>query len=211
MNRSAYWVPAMIDTATGTPLTPDGILVYYKNGSAGIAANKIQPLPVGLRMFAGNPKGTSDSTASGLFSCEYLPAGNPPIRGHAIPNCPVGTALFMNIVFPQCWDGTNLDSPDHRSHMSYPVGGECPSTHPVAIPEVAYDLIYWIKTANAPVLWRLSSDNYDPSSPGGYSMHGDWMNGWNKDIMNVWVKNCVQSASDCHAHLLGDGREYYGY
>ncbi|OYY65286.1 MAG: hypothetical protein B7Y51_03315 [Burkholderiales bacterium 28-67-8] len=210
MNRTAYWVPAVIDTSTGTPLEPGLVLFYYK--SSGIDPSKIQPLPVGLRMFAGNPKATSESTASGRFSCENVPVGVPkPPTAYSIPNCPVGSKLFVNINFPRCWDGVNLDSPDHRSHMAYQQGNACPSTHPVAIPEVAYELIYPIKVANAPLLWRLSSDNYDTSSPGGYSMHGDWMNGWNKDLMNIWLKNCVQSGSDCHADLLGDGRQYYGY
>ena len=22
-------------------------------------------------------------------------------------------------MFPQCWDGVNLDAPDHKSHMAY--------------------------------------------------------------------------------------------
>jgi hypothetical protein len=37
-------------------------------------------------------------------------------------------------------------------------------------------------------------------------MHGDWFNGWKKDIMDAWVKGCNQASRDCHAHLLGDGR-----
>ena len=62
---------------------------------------------------------------------------------------------------------------------------------------------------DAPLRWRLSSDNYDPSLPGGYSSHGDWFNGWKSDVSDAWAKNCVQARKDCHSHLLGDGRKIF--
>ena len=51
-------------------------------------------------------------------------------------NCPDG--LRAQVVFPSCWDGVNLDSDDHKSHMSYPLGtnadsGDCPDTHPIKV------------------------------------------------------------------------------
>jgi hypothetical protein len=48
----------------------------------------------------------------------------------------------------QCWDGVNLDSPDHMAHMSYPEtgtfesGGPCPSTHPVRASQVMFEVIW---------------------------------------------------------------------
>ena len=95
--------------------------------------------------------------------------------------------------------------------MSYTVGGRCPTTHPVAIPELSYHIIYPVKVANAPLLWRLSSDNYATNLPGGFSNHGDWINGWKSEFMNAFVKGCDQAARDCHSHLLGDGRQFFGY
>jgi hypothetical protein len=51
----------------------------------------------------------------------------------------------------RCWDGVNLDSPDHKSHVAYPTagpatfsgsstGGACPSTHPVKIPQLMLEV-----------------------------------------------------------------------
>ena len=57
--------------------------------------------------------------------------------------------------------------------------------------------------------WHLASDMYDQSLPGGYSAHGDWFEGWQRDIAEAFVKNCDNTSSDCHSHLLGDGREIY--
>ena len=79
----------------------------------------------------------------------------------------------------------------------------------VPLPIVTYNLNYPVKESNAPLRWRLSSDNYSSAVPGGYSAHADWMNGWDQDIINTWTKNCVQASVDCHAYLLGDGRKFY--
>jgi hypothetical protein len=66
------------------------------------------------------------------------------------------------VTFPTCWDGVNIDSPDHQSHVSYavipfePYGepavsrpytpaldrGKCPDTHPVHLPQVMYEVIF---------------------------------------------------------------------
>jgi hypothetical protein len=55
------------------------------------------------------------------------------------------------ITFPTCWDGINLDSPDHKSHLAYAIGsasndvgptGSCPASHPVVIPQVMYEVMW---------------------------------------------------------------------
>ncbi len=58
--------------------------------------------------------------------------------------CPRG--IRATIIFPSCWDGKNLDSPDHRSHMAYSgrqalAGDSCPSSHPVRVPQVMYEVM----------------------------------------------------------------------
>jgi len=63
------------------------------------------------------------------------------------PNKPCPGGIRATIIFPSCWDGVNLDSPDHQSHVAYAPGSErlgglagdqCPSTHPVRIPQVCH-------------------------------------------------------------------------
>ena len=118
--------------------------------------------------------------------------------------------MWQHIYFPQCWDGVNLDSPDHKSHMAYPTAGRgCPSSHPVALPEITFNIVYPVRQANAAANWRLASDNYSSSLPAGYSAHGDWFNGWRQDILDTFVSNCDRTALDCGSHLLGDGRMIY--
>ena len=206
INRTAYWVPAMIDTRNGAPVKPSDSNFYYKSGDKRIKPSSIHPMPQGLRMIAGDPKNTSPSGPF-WYNCKN---GSNVME---IPNCGVGVELYQNVSFPQCWDGVNLDSPDHKSHMAYPIVNNaagtvlCPADHPVMLPQVTFRIIYTITEANAPTHWRLSSDTYDRKLPAGYSSHGDWFNGWKSDISDTWAKKCIDASVDCHSHLLGDGRK----
>jgi len=173
----------------------------------------IQAMPAGLRMIAGDPTNSKPGSAGTRFKCIGGPNDSNDRYGSEIPNCDAGASVYQEIFFPQCWDGRNLDSPDHKSHMSYvvQVSGRyvCPSTHPVALPQVTFNIAYTVQTKDAARAWRLSSDTYDTSLPGGYSSHGDWFNGWEKAVSDTWNAACVQASKDCHAHLLGDGRMMY--
>jgi hypothetical protein len=208
-NRSSYWVPTLIDTRDDTPIKPDTFIAYYKTGQ--LLPALVQPLPAGLRIVAGDPyaSGPHPKVLSSRWQCVGGPNKENDLYGASIGNCDVGAHLNQEVFFPQCWDGVNLDSPDHRSHMSYRVGSECPKTHPVVLPQITFNVSYTVREKDAPLRWRLSSDTYDKSQPGGYSSHGDWFNGWKSDISDAFVRNCLEAAMDCHANLLGDGRKLF--
>src|SRR4029079_19174567 len=120
-NRSAYWVPTLIDTRDNTPLRPDTFIAYYKHGVLSPAS--VQPLPTGLRMIAGDPSASAPNPT--VFNKRWKCIGGPnnqnALYQASIGNCDVGAQLYQEVFFPQCWDGVNLDSPDHKSHMSYTV------------------------------------------------------------------------------------------
>jgi hypothetical protein len=208
-NRSAYWVPSMVDTRTNVAVMPDFSNFYYKSGYRGVRPADIRSFPVGLRMIAGDPRNTSSNFIGGSWRFHCHNNHTPANSGPNIQNCAVGDKLVQEIFFPQCWDGVNLDSPDHKSHMAYPKsdGTGCPSSHPVPMVEISVNIMYPITEANQATHWRLSSDNY--SGPAGYSSHADWWNGWVQSDMDAWIRNCINTSKDCHSHLLGDGREIY--
>ena len=207
LNRSAYWVPAMIDTRDGRPIAPTDSSFYYKTGFSQIAPTEIQPIPMGLRMLTGDAKNAAPQDYF-AYSCEGG-SWTPVAGGKGIPNCEAGVQLRMRLTFPQCWDGRNLDSPDHKSHMSWRTGnagGRCPASHPVALPEITFNIYYNVTEANSTRHWRLSSDGYSTDLPGGFSAHGDWYSGWNNDIVRAWTRNCLNLVLDCGGGNLGDGR-----
>jgi hypothetical protein len=223
LNCTGYWFPTMIDTRTGQPIVPLASNFYYKSGYQSVDATKIQPFPAGLRMIAGNPAQTSALPSwafhPGSFRCVGGPNGQNVGTADMIGNCDVGAQLIQSVDFPQCWDGVNLDSPDHKSHMAYGVGfvnpdgtpngskNGCPTTHPVALPAVTLNAQYLVTEQGIGNFWKLSSDNY--AGNGGYSLHGDWFGAWDPATMQAFVKNCVAAKMDCHENLLGDGRMMY--
>lgn len=210
LNRSAYWVPSVIDTRTGAPVRPDSMVVYYKANGFHTA---VQPMPAGLRMISGDASARSAQQGSvdGNFDwyCEDGENGS----GYSIsPTCSARTswspnvgAMRLTVTFPHCWDGRNLDSPDHKSHMAFPNGTSCPASHPIAIPEISVNVFWPVRVANETRYWRLSSDNYASTSPGGFSSHADWWNGWDQSIVNRWQANCLRAGVDCPIANLNDG------
>ena len=211
-NRSGYWVPAVIDTKDGTPIKPSKIMVYYKTSY--LEGNNVKPFPAGLRMIAGDMKASAPQ-AHIYWECRKDGDSGP--RSSTIPtNCPVGYIVEANIDFPYCWDGVNLDSPDHKSHMSYetqlqspPFTKMCPASHPVELPIISEKVQYVVTEEGSGARWRLSSDNYEKTLLGGYSLHADWFNGWDPKVQATWIKNCLQANRDCHAFLLGDATTLY--
>ena len=61
INRSGYWVPAMIDTLDGTPVAPLSLIVYYKTGYNGVG-RRHQVVAAGLRMIAGDSGNSGPGT-----------------------------------------------------------------------------------------------------------------------------------------------------
>lgn len=161
LNRSAYRVPALVaplydDTglrvldAQGAPAWQvvnavagnDDVaheLFYYSAAIDNLAA--IQAAPTGLAMIAGTAgtlpgEGQSNTVARWHCQCwESSDAFNPDFRDH-IPECVAPDRLRFDLFFPSCWNGVDLDSADHKSHMAYPetLGNltRCPDSHPVA-------------------------------------------------------------------------------
>jgi hypothetical protein len=213
INRSAYWVASVVDTRDGRPLVPSDAIFYYKNGH--MRPDEIKPLPAGLRMIVGyasnitRPADFNSVEHPWIWACNQ-PDGTEGERFGWIPaNCVAGMHLKLTISFPQCWDGKNLDSPDHKSHMFSGLGNVCPSSHPVKFVQISLNIEWIIPEGATSNTLRLSSDAYPSSEPGGYSTHADWFNGWKPEIVNWWTQHCINAFGDCHAHLLGNGREFY--
>ena len=209
-NLSAYWVPSMIDTASNTPLLPNDAVFYYKTGYT-VKREQVRPPPKGLRIIAGNSKSTVSQridkyTTQVRYNC-VLPGNVNQPDSDSIPACAKGSEIHSVINFPNCWDGKNLDSPDHQSHMAYATYGVgCPATHPTAIPTITFNIFYKVTQAAGTANWRLASDNYAKNGyNAGYSSHADWINGWDEKIMKMAVENCDNKGLDCGVGNLGNG------
>ncbi|MET9230027.1 DUF1996 domain-containing protein [Lentzea sp. NPDC003310] len=185
VDLSSYWVPTLL--VDGQPVEPTGTTFYYLGeGVKDEVIARTQPLPYGLRIVAGNAKATApDNSTQSRWSC--LHAGHVGASKDFV-NCPAGTMIESYLDFPQCWNGKDLDSPDHKSHMSYPVAGDCPATHPVPVPKLRQVLRY--PASGDPARFKLSSGP-------GFTMHGDFFNVWPEAEMAQRVRDCINRIVKC--------------
>ena len=97
-------------------------------------------------MVAGNSllRSYNDTLEQRAISYACIPhdgsSGGPTTPG--LPNHKCLGDLRIQVAFPMCWDGVNLDSPDHHSHMAYPTlvdNGRCPESHPKRLLYLFYE------------------------------------------------------------------------
>ncbi|HEY4133518.1 MAG TPA: DUF1996 domain-containing protein [Gemmatimonadaceae bacterium] len=219
LNRTAYWTPAMVDGA-GNVVMPDEATIYYKTGY-NMPPAKTQVLPTGLRMIAGDKNATGAQVAPGPLPIAAWDCLMPDLTavkdkggkviqsGYTIPGaCPAGAMVRLTIFFPSCWNGKDLDSPDHKSHMAYPnfVAGTCAQGW-VQLPQISEHFDFPVLKGANPATWHLSSDG-DLTKP-GMSAHADWMMGWDATTMKSIVENCLQKAVDCGVGGIGANKSLF--
>lgn len=217
-------MPAVLN-GKGQVVRPDYVAIYYKRRplSDPIVSDPAHPqyqgkgvkLPNGLRFIFGRDLLDLAAPITGAvsFACDgpTAPSGMSwKNLEDAQAACPVGNRLGIRINAPDCWDGKNLDSPDHRSHVSYgSYGGwgylKCPTSHPYVIP--TFTMGAWFTQA-AGETFSLVSDHMD-TSPGhkrGDTFHADFFMAWDPEIHDMWEKNCLDKMLSCSGGDLGNGK-----
>jgi len=196
-DKSNYWVPQLYhrDASNGSysliPLV--STKTYYLNRD-GPTNKTIAPFPDGLRMIAGNMSRTTYNASNVpdravSFLC-LEPANPGPVPALPDHSCPGG--LRAQITFPSCWNGKDLDSPDHMSHMTYPIGqpdtGDCPAGYTKTITlfnEWVFDVGAFPFTPGAKN-WVFSTGDDT-----GYGFHADFVNGWEPSVLAAAVQQCT--------------------
>jgi hypothetical protein len=193
-DTGGYWVPALYK-ADGTRVPVHHAFFYYR-GPPGV-----KPIPENLKMIAGgdtlNPPASWEHAGSLSWSC----VDSGPFYAQP-PDCTsVGKPIKAHIQFPNCWDGKNLDSFDHRSHMAYWTQKKtCPSSHPNRIPRIRFNVAYNIKNGKGTY---LSSDH---GVPGGTSLHADFWNTWDQAVLQDAIQTCINGNINCKRLKTNDPR-----
>ncbi|WP_405593105.1 DUF1996 domain-containing protein [Streptomyces sp. NBC_01190] len=106
------------------------------------------------------------------------------------PLCAPTAHLTHQLVFPDCWDGKNLDSPDHKSHVAFTYDGKCSGAYPVAIPNLSFVIDY--PTSGSAGNLRLATGMAS-------SIHGDFFNAWDNAALGHRVKDCITQKAKCNS------------
>lgn len=103
-------------------------------------------------------------------------------------NCTGG--LRAQIGFPACWNGADLYQPD-QSHVAYLSGvatGSCPDTHPYYLPFLFFEVFYAVANIDTSLGGQYVFAMGDPT---GFGFHGDFINGWDMDVLKAGVDTCL--------------------
>lgn len=241
VNRSSYWLPAMLNGIGGV-VKPDYWHLYYKRlpkdnpvctaapGGACVA------IPNGLKYVIGynmanmsggvlDPNG--DFYWSSYWSCFSSDLTTTKATGwqyrtlQALMDshlCQVGDIARLHLEGPECWDGKNVDSADHRSHLSFMRTSRpgfssytCDDAHPYLTPKVGGFLDYTIDQQFVDGKWLFSSDQMmrDMGHPvvAGETFHFDYLEAWSPTIKDRWTSNCFDKHLTCNVGQLGDGTQ----
>ncbi|MFE9899355.1 DUF1996 domain-containing protein [Streptomyces achromogenes] len=192
---SGYWMPTLYDG--DRPVLPVGPqTIYYKAGVTDYTS--VRPFPKGLRFVVGDPMQSADTFRHHPGFVEGWECGDSYFNTEFPATCPNRADVQLNIRFqaPSCWDGRYLDTPDHRSHMAYPVvrpgtnDNVCPAGHPVALPMIEFKMAFPVNGDLSRV--RLSSGT-------GHSFHYDFFNAWDERTLKALVDHCVVGGLQCDA------------
>ena len=133
------------------------------------------PFPQGFRMIAGDAQaaGAHPGRLGQPVLLRRDPGGE--IGRSADGNWPVcapGATLMFQLVFPDCWDGVHLDSPDHKAHVAYTYDGTC-----------AARSRWRSRRSRSSSRTRPagSADGFTLASGMASSMHGDSFIAWDND------------------------------
>jgi hypothetical protein len=81
-----------------------------------------------------------------------------PDKAYIDANCSWG--VRTELAFPSCWNGKDVDSKNHASHVVFPVAGKCPKGFDVELPRLRYE-VYWDTAAFASRRGRFVLSNGD--------------------------------------------------
>jgi hypothetical protein len=225
-NRTAYWQPWLED-GLGHVLQPDYVTVYYKRtppSDPSCAPGTSSPggcvaMPQGLFFIFGYDFLTQ-TIPTGAFDFTCQKKGGPvavfkDLAAAAADkaNCVAGAVFSSRGSAPKCWNGTQVDSPNHRSHVGPMIRNNatgkssCDAAHPYIIPTISVLTSWTIPAGSADLtLWQFSSDYMRPDLPKGSTFHVDIFQAWEPDIHAQFHRGCIDQLLNCSSGNLGTGR-----
>jgi hypothetical protein len=169
----------------GPALVPTSLSLTYRGNPRGpvVAMPRLLVAAVGDAYAATN----GGASAKAAWSC----TNTPDRQTMKYPICDDGAEVVRIFDFPSCWDGRQLDSPNHRQQMTFPAaGGGCPAGT-FAVPRLTITMTYAV-----PAGARYRIDAFDGQRNSPLTDHGFLVN-LMPDALMQRVVTCLNSGRAC--------------
>ncbi|MYW48256.1 DUF1996 domain-containing protein [Streptomyces sp. SID161] len=166
----------------------------------GSPASKVTAMPQFLRIITGDAKTTTNGLANANAHWSCTGFENKVQLTEQYPICPQGSKVVRSFAFQSCWDGQNIDSANHRTHVAFadPASGVCPNGFR-AIPQLTMRLVYDIAppvVQNGQVKNAYAVDGFPEQLHKPATDHDDFISVTKNGLANQ-IARCINRGQNC--------------
>ncbi|MCP8709715.1 DUF1996 domain-containing protein [Streptomyces sp. AC04842] len=190
-----------IEGNAGEIVTPkDVTLTFVGNPKA-----KVTAMPRLLRIITGDAKSFVNGPANANASWSCTGFEDRQLKDK-YPLCPEDSDVVRSFAFQSCWDGRNIDSANHRTHMAFTdAEGNCPAGFqpiPQLVQRIVYDVDAPSLEDGGKTVPLFAVDSFPEQLHKPITDHGDFINVFEEDLMNEMV-DCINEGRTCGAGAGG--------
>ncbi|MGX1567874.1 DUF1996 domain-containing protein, partial [Streptomyces sp. NPDC055509] len=186
-----------IEGNAGAIVTPKQVTLNFE----GNPRDKVTAMPRLLRIITGDAKSFVNGTANANASWSCTGFEDRQLKDK-YPLCPKGSDVVRSFKFQSCWDGRNIDSANHRTHVAFAdASGACPSGFR-PIPQLVQRIVYDVDAPSLQDGGRTTPlfavDSFPEQLHKPVTDHGDFINVFDEDLMGEMV-DCINKGRKCGA------------
>ncbi|MFL4950881.1 DUF1996 domain-containing protein [Streptomyces sp. MMS24-I31] len=179
----------------GKILTPVQAQIKY----VGSPTSKVVAMPQFLRIITGDAKTTTNGLANANAHWSCTGFENKVQLTTQYPICPQGSNVVRTFAFQSCWDGQNIDSANHRTHVAFAdANGNCQNGFK-AIPQLTMRLVYQVTpptVQNGVVKNAFAVDGFPEQLHKPATDHDDFISVTTGGLANK-IANCINNGQRC--------------
>ncbi|MFK0019957.1 DUF1996 domain-containing protein [Streptomyces sp. NPDC090798] len=164
--------------------------------------SKVVEMPTFLRIITGDAKAFTNGPANANAHWSCTGFEDKVQLTDKYPICPQGSSVVRSFAFQSCWDGQNIDSANHRTHVAFAdANGNCAGGFK-AIPQLTMRLLYDVPAPtldNGQVKNPYAVDGFPEQVHKAITDHDDFINVFDASLMREMV-DCINAGRQC-----GDG------
>ncbi|MFJ8595267.1 DUF1996 domain-containing protein [Streptomyces sp. NPDC093598] len=190
-----------IEGNAGEIVTPKQVTLTF----VGNPREKVTAMPRLLRIITGDAKSFVNGPANANASWSCTGFEDRQLKDK-YPLCPQGSDVVRTFKFQSCWDGRNIDSANHRTHVAFAdAAGNCPSGFrpiPQLVQRIVYDIDAPSLNDGGRTTPLFAVDSFPEQLHKPVTDHGDFINIFDEDLMGEMV-DCINDGRRCGAGADG--------